>query len=216
MIRILNNYMSEIMVISYLNLNWPEKVLTLFSVFSYSQGSDSLIKVNCLFQNLELPPEFGFYFIGMVFFALLPLVFAIVSCVIALVVSLFRRKAYKFFIALNFYFFLTFYLSITDYNLGIFTCTEVEEVFYLQRDLNYECWTDLHKSIIYKYSLPAILLWVIGVPIGLTIYLRKHKADLSTPEQLKMYGIFYIGFTDNYFYWQLIVINFRRIIYVML
>jgi len=34
---------------------------------------------------------------------------------------------------------------------------------------------------------------------------------LSHPNNLKLYGIFYIGLNDDTFYWEIIVVNIRKI-----
>mmetsp|Transcript_20803 Transcript_20803/g.19837 ORF Transcript_20803/g.19837 Transcript_20803/m.19837 type:complete len:239 (-) Transcript_20803:241-957(-) len=107
------------------------------------------------------------------------------------------------------------YPTITSYTFGIFNCVTIEEVSYLVRDFNVVCYSDSHIKSILVFGLPSLFIWVIGFPVGLYIMLYRRKSKLTEKDTIKRYGIYYIGLTDERFYWQLAVINMKRVIYII-
>eukprot|EP00350_Pseudokeronopsis_sp_OXSARD2_P012590 CAMPEP_0170548842 /NCGR_PEP_ID=MMETSP0211-20121228/7020_1 /TAXON_ID=311385 /ORGANISM="Pseudokeronopsis sp., Strain OXSARD2" /LENGTH=243 /DNA_ID=CAMNT_0010854503 /DNA_START=1879 /DNA_END=2610 /DNA_ORIENTATION=- len=106
------------------------------------------------------------------------------------------------------------YPTITSYAFGMFNCSEVEEVSYLSVDFDIECWSKEHIGLQLKYTLPAVLVWVLGFPCLVFYLLHKNRASLDEKQVLAKYGLYYIGFTDKAFYWQVVVINMRRALYI--
>ena len=49
--------------------------------------------------------------------------------------------------------------------------------------------------------------------MAIFVKLYKMREKLNEESVLKVYGLFYIGFKDNNFYWQIIVINLRRLVF---
>jgi hypothetical protein len=56
---------------------------------------------------------------------------------------------------------------------------QVEGINYLIRDFDIKCWSSDHLNYLLKYSLPFILLWVIGFPLFVFIVLYKKRNNLN-------------------------------------
>jgi hypothetical protein len=64
-------------------------------------------------------------------------------------------------------------------------------------------------------GLTFILIWVIGFPVLIFIILMKNKHKLNDPDFIVQYGLFFVGLTDEAFFWEIIVTNCRKIIFVI-
>lgn len=54
-------------------------------------------------------------------------------------------------------------------------------------------------------------IWIIGFPLVIFFILRKNKKWLGEKEMIITYGTFYIGLEDRAYYWELIIINSRKV-----
>eukprot|EP00350_Pseudokeronopsis_sp_OXSARD2_P001894 CAMPEP_0170547324 /NCGR_PEP_ID=MMETSP0211-20121228/5706_1 /TAXON_ID=311385 /ORGANISM="Pseudokeronopsis sp., Strain OXSARD2" /LENGTH=119 /DNA_ID=CAMNT_0010852295 /DNA_START=281 /DNA_END=640 /DNA_ORIENTATION=+ len=106
------------------------------------------------------------------------------------------------------------YPTITSYTFGMFNCNEVNGINYLSVDFNIQCWSTDHIYLQLKYTLPALLIWVLGFPFAVFYLLYRNRKDLSDKQVIAKYGLYYIGFNDKSFYWQVLVINLRRASYI--
>ena len=133
------------------------------------------------------------YVVGMSFFAIAPIIFAVLSFPIFRLLKMKNPQKYgtnyiRNFIATNITFIFLIYPTITSYTFGMFNCTEVEGISYLTTDLSYECWSSDHISLLLKYTLPALLIWVIGFPVFIFFVLYRHRFDLSSKDVIAKYG----------------------------
>jgi len=220
LLRILTNYFQELLMIKDLNLSWPASITNFFAKFTFVTNSGSaLIKINCFFQSYGNEMSLSTFVIGMIFFSLTPFIFGIISFIPFGLKRLLWPHKYKNtyirnFIAFNLTFIFLIYPTITSYTFGMFNCTEVEGVNYLSVDFNIVCWSTDHIYLQLKYTLPALLIWVIGFPCVLFYVLYKNRHDLSSKETIVKYGLYYIGFNDKSFYWQVMMVNMRRVLYI--
>jgi len=219
LLRIITNYFSELLMIKDLNLQWPVNISNFFSKITVlTSSSSALIKINCFFQNYD-DMSMSTYVIGMVFFAVAPVVFAVLSYFPFLMLKSCNRAKYqetyfRNYLALNFTFIFLVYPTITNYTFGMFTCTEVEDISYLSVDFNIECWSQEHTTLLLNSTLPIMIIWVFGFPLLMFRLLYQNRMNLDNREVIAKYGLYYIGFTDKSFYWQVVIINLRRVLYI--
>ena len=76
------------------------------------------------------------------------------------------------------------------------------------------CWEKEHMRIVLMFALPAIIVWVFGFPLMIFFILRRHRHSLNTNDTIIKYGLYYIGFRDETYFWQIIVIYLKRILYI--
>mmetsp|Transcript_15841 Transcript_15841/g.15261 ORF Transcript_15841/g.15261 Transcript_15841/m.15261 type:complete len:300 (+) Transcript_15841:148-1047(+) len=220
LLRIITNYLTELLMIKDLNLEWPPSINEFFTKFTFiGNAGTQVIKVNCFLQGQDSTISLSTYVIGMVLFCSTPFIFGMLSILPFLLLRCVWPKKYKDsylrdFIATNSTFIFLIYPTITSYAFGMFNCSEIDGVNYLTVDFDIVCWSKDHISLILIYTLPILVLWVLGFPILIFISLYRNRNNLSSENTLVKYGMYYIGFTDKSFYWQIIVVNIRRVLYV--
>lgn len=64
-------------------------------------------------------------------------------------------------------------------------------------------------------GLPFITLWAFVFPFIVLWRLYKGKKHLDKEYYLQRYGLFYVGLNDQTFFWELIVVNFRKLIFII-
>ena len=93
------------------------------------------------------------------------------------------------------------YPTICSYAFGMFNCYSIEDVSYLQSDFSIVCWSENHKKLIIYYTLPVIIVWVIGYPFAIFTLLYRQRKNLNDNDNIIKYGLYYIGLKDETFYW---------------
>mmetsp|Transcript_17397 Transcript_17397/g.12432 ORF Transcript_17397/g.12432 Transcript_17397/m.12432 type:complete len:178 (+) Transcript_17397:190-723(+) len=161
------------------------------------------------------------YVLSLVFFSMSPILFSLFVGLLLLLLSIctsrkFKKKFFQSWITLSLTFVFILLPTITSYSFGMFNCQEVEGVSYLVRDFSLVCWSPDHRRSILLYALPSILVWTIGFPVAICVFLARNRRRLDEPEVIKKFGLYYVGLTDEKFYWQVIVVNFKRVIYIIL
>ena len=95
-------------------------------------------------------------------------------------------------------------------------------------DLEVVCWEGTHQALINWVSVPAIIIFVIGMPLYFVrvLYLNKelianisNKENLDTSDQYKMevfvqrWGFLILGLKPEYWFWE-VVVMFRKTIMI--
>ena len=124
-------------------------------------------------------------------------------------------------------FIVVFYLihpSITKGVFSFFNCVEIDGVLKVQEDTTQVCYGPSHLYYVQNASLPSIIMWILGLPLGALWLLfrngkyleRLEKPTLSPKDVTKLqkigkkYQFLYAGFHASHFYWE-VLIMFRKI-----
>jgi hypothetical protein len=67
-------------------------------------------------------------------------------------------------------------------------------------------------KMIYFIVTPTIIVWLILFPLLIFILLRRNKHNFNTPDFIIKYGMFFIGLKDNSFFWEIIIVNARKVL----
>ena len=86
--------------------------------------------------------------------------------------------------------------TVVKVMLSVFSCTRIEEDWWLTDELNIRCWDDEHVSYGLRVALPALLGWGIGMPVVCLVLLFKHKKRLGEQEIKLKYGFLYLGYNS--------------------
>jgi hypothetical protein len=120
----------------------------------------------------------------MLVFAIIPVLFAILSLCLWTFMRLikplkFKENYLRNSLTTSTVIIFLLYPTITKYAFSIFNCYEVDGILYLEKDYNLECWSEKHNSIIIYYTLPIIIVWVLGFPLAIFIILFRNRKELS-------------------------------------
>jgi predicted outer membrane repeat protein len=81
----------------------------------------------------------------------------------------------------------------------------------LQAQWDIECWSDRHSPFVIL-SIVYIVLWVVGIPVAVFLFLRMHRRalyDQSHPrhkEVIHEAGNLYLQYEERYWYWEIVII----------
>jgi hypothetical protein len=99
------------------------------------------------------------------------------------------------------------YQTIGNLSFGMLSCKILEDGFsYLNYDLDIKCWESrnyLTKNLIIAAFFISFV--IIGFPILILIKLFRKRNQLSSNLVFIKYGVFFIGFKDEFFYWEIVV-----------
>lgn len=95
-------------------------------------------------------------------------------------------------------------------------CIEYEDGYvYLRKDTNIRCWHGENLYFQLSIGLSFFLIWGILFPLYIFWKIKGQKNHLNEAHNLKLYGIFYIGLNDDSFYWEIMVINIRKFVIII-
>ncbi len=106
------------------------------------------------------------------------------------------------------------YPTIVNYTFQMVNCIDIDGKSVLLRDFDMECGSEEHTRALFTLCLPIVVIWVLGFPAFMFYLLYKRRRNLDDPENVIRYGLFYIGLTDDMFYWEIVVVNLRKIAFV--
>ena len=109
--------------------------------------------------------------------------------------------------------------TLVRQSMFLLMCVEVEGSYYLRKDVQLQCDTAAHNSMVAFVAAPGILLYVFLWPYSVYVVLknRKHKmhmSGLAGHDTRAAYGFLYRGFAAKRYYWE-IVIMIRKTAMVM-
>ena len=94
----------------------------------------------------------------------------------------------------------------------LFMCVNYEDGFsYLRKDTSIKCWSGNHQILAPAIGITFLLIYALIFPCLILWQLRKNRKNLDSGENLKLLGIFYIGLNDNTYYWEILIVNLRKL-----
>lgn len=105
--------------------------------------------------------------------------------------------------------------SLTSYMFSIFSCMDLYGDEYLVKNLDIKCWDETHSFYAVAVALPAILIWSIGVPFFIFLYLVKNRHKLHQVDFKLKLGFLYTGYKTKVFYWEFVIMA-RKISIIIL
>lgn len=77
-----------------------------------------------------------------------------------------------------------FYPTIVSYLAKSINCTKIEDTYRLYDDLEQECFTGRHMSVVYTISIPGLILWAFGVPLLGYGLMERSRKEIAKKEFL--------------------------------
>ncbi len=100
--------------------------------------------------------------------------------------------------------------TLVRQSMFLLMCVEVEDLYYLRKDVQLQCGTVEHNAMVVFVAVPGILMYVFAWPytVFMLLHRRKHKLHLSGiagHEARATYGFLYRGYAPARFYWEIII-----------
>eukprot|EP00347_Sterkiella_histriomuscorum_P002411 403368259 len=108
------------------------------------------------------------------------------------------------------------YPILTNLAFALFSCDKIEDLgYFLKRDYSIQCWTGDHSLASLAIGLPVIFIWVLGFPAYIAFRIHRVKNKLDLKETIAHFGLFYVGLTEDNFYWEILIVNIRKISFIL-
>ncbi|KAL4484821.1 hypothetical protein ABPG74_019998 [Tetrahymena malaccensis] len=120
----------------------------------------------------------------------------------------------------GFVFFYLFYQpSIAKLILSGYFCRQIGEKYYLIQDLNQQCFTNNHITLVLSLITPLCLLWCFLIPLYVNSQLKKIKQyvdKIKNIQQMIVYSLFYQGYKTKCFDWEIVKIYQKFILMIVI
>lgn len=205
-IKIMLNYLQLISLTSQLRLQWPDIV----DVFLSSQGTPGEVSIQFLsIECLMKSEDMNFYYVKMIVMTLLPLGCFVVVALFWGCIALIKRKTSYLrnqLVSTSIILFFMLYPSLSSYLFSVFSCKEIYGEEFLMANLDIKCGDADHTFYVLVVALPGIIIWSIGTPWCIFIYLRKVRKQLHmTRFKLKL-GFLYNGYRETIYFWEFVIL----------
>ncbi|OMJ86545.1 hypothetical protein SteCoe_11896 [Stentor coeruleus] len=217
-IKIFTNYLQLVFLTAQFNLDWPTYVLELFNVQkSAATVTEQLFSVDCYIDNGESNDSSITYFLKLAVLCCLPIGIVVISLFVWIAVC-FLNDTYsylrrEFFTTIVVLFFLI-YPNIVKAMFMNFSCVTVDmEGKFLDENTSIQCWVGDHIKYSLLIAVPGIIVWAIGTPSLVLIWLIKQRRFLHRDENKVIFGFIYNGYKTTHFYWEFVII-YRKIIMI--
>jgi len=114
--------------------------------------------------------------------------------------------------------FFLFYPSVSLFSFRVFTCVELDDDrFFLEDDLSVECLTPEHTKFAVGIGLPAMVFYVLGIPLLMMYMIYRERKSLASPHNMLRIGFLYEGYAQPYWWWEgwVMLRKFGAIIFIV-
>lgn len=210
LLRILLNFVQEIVILRNLDLNWPLQISNFFTgVKQTGNVNYSLISYSCMYGKTGTGTDTVFNDQEIVLY--LPICAFLLCTVVWAIVALIRREL----IYLKAHLVMTIsvvhttlLMHIFQTNLSMLSCTQKMEkdTTWLLSDLRVQCWVGKHLDYVLWYTLPSMVIWCFVLPVGILVLIVKYRKDLRTDSNLIRFSFLCKGYKPSMFFWTFLVI----------
>jgi hypothetical protein len=82
--------------------------------------------------------------------------------------------------------------SLTSIGFSMVNCYEIESgEYWLESDLDNQCWNEEHKKWFYIVALPTLVIWVFGMPVTAFLIMFCNRKKLDNEEFFGKFRMIY-------------------------
>ena len=195
LMKILINHLQRLSIIGYGNMkSMLDDIQTFFSFLNgISFLSEDNFSNDCYMQALLQIDLNDLYLYKTLFIVLLPLIISYLSLLIYASFNLrIRWNVGKKYSIMFFTSIFLFYPLITKCSVSLLNCFKLNDETteeFLFASPNVKCWQDLHLYFTFFIGGFGILVWGIGFPLFLKLYLHKKQKNVMPNKSFDVYGV---------------------------
>ena len=198
--KVLINYLQVMSLARSFPLRWPESLNLLFEIQgALSTLGDHIVNMDCL-NDTSSPAQL--FYLKQIVYAFVPLLLALISFIGWYAYGLRRGQDFfskrskmephqfdkspkdKFIVTISAIIFLM-YPTLCYQALSLFSCTQVGKQQYLHADLEEQCYTGRHLVMLVSLGVTQILVYVIGLPLSVLLFLLRNYRIQSRKDMLR-------------------------------
>ena len=214
--KIFMNYLQVIYLTTQFNLSWPYLVFELFKIQkAASNVIEQIFSLECFLETKDYDFHKEAVFLKAIIMSLAPIIIAVIAAAFWGVVSVVKKNKSVFrneLFATILILFLLVHPFITKAMFSLFACTEIEGTsgYWLNENLDLECWSEKHYFYAFGVALPSIILWSILLPAVFLVLVIKRKKSLEKQANKIRFGFLVNGYNRTQFYWEFIIL-YRKV-----
>ena len=178
--------------------------------------------MDCVFRITEIDVSMSLFFLKVILFGLLPILVGLGTSLIWYLIYLYKFYVQGLIINLRLNIQVTFFIvvyltypTITNLSLQLFNCFSMEDGSFLRRDLSVQCGTSSQLKMATAIGIPFIVIWSIGFPVYVFTNLNRNRQNFNEKEIISKFGLFFVGLNDEAYFWEVIITNLRKIVFIM-
>ncbi|KAL4472017.1 hypothetical protein ABPG72_007066, partial [Tetrahymena utriculariae] len=166
-------------------------------------------------RNQNMPLVY-YKFSWMIIIPFILLILYISFCFILKILRM-HRIPMKFLTTIGFVFtFIFFHSPVISSASGLIFCRQFGQNKYILSNLSMTCYTSEHLYYISNLIVPTLVITSIVIPLGLFALMNKNKKRLKKISVRFDFNLLSLGYTDNFYYWELIKIETRVIMILIM
>jgi hypothetical protein len=105
--------------------------------------------------------------------------------------------------------------NIVSYTFHDFRCVDIDGESRLLDDLEVKCFDKSHSSITYYVAIPSIIVWGLGIPFFMLIFLLRAKSKIDIIDIREKWGFLFSGYKKEFYFWE-ILIMYRKVLIIFI
>ncbi|KAL4440783.1 hypothetical protein ABPG74_013764 [Tetrahymena malaccensis] len=168
--------------------------------------------------NQQQQSTYPIVFFRTIWFLVIPIIYLVVVGFFYIILVLLRISKFDKSYIISGLVFLSFFIqpNMISNLLGVMSCRSIDNKLYIQSDISYECYTDIHKKYIAIVCLPGLILWAFIIPLVILRSLIKNRQNLDNATIRLKYGFLYQDYKNKHFYWEFVRIYTKMIVVAVL
>ncbi|EAS07788.2 transmembrane protein, putative (macronuclear) [Tetrahymena thermophila SB210] len=204
--KIFMNFLQISMSILQMKISIPTQIFTLFNIIG-DPISTSQFSLDCYLDSLPFSIPVAYYRI--LWSQIIPISLFILLVIGYLVLVLFRCFKFekKFIYSMLLMLLIFMQTGIAQILFKSISCRQFgNSGSYMLSQLTEECWTSTHILFTLSLTIPAIIIWILLVPLIFfyRIFVASKNKKLDRFQTIQRYGYLYQEYRQNKFYWEFI------------
>ncbi|CAD8060588.1 unnamed protein product [Paramecium sonneborni] len=210
----LNNYLQIIASLTTFRISIPTAFVSSMEVLGNPTQSMAY-SLDCFLVTLA---TIDLLYFRMAWALLMPLFYMIIFFFGYFTGVLMRIAPFKIGIIYTTFIYMFIYLQPTLVGgfISLLSSRTVSGIEWVQSNVSYQYYTDMHQYFIYIFIGPNLLLWSIILPLTFMYLIRRNKHQLETMEIRKRWGFFYHEYTNQAYLWEFVKIFEKELVIISL
>ncbi len=155
-------------------------------------------------QLVQITKEIPIHYLKLISNLFIFIIFLFVVNLLYLIVLIFhknlRNKKKAIFYTSFIYLFIYLQPGLISQMIMLVSCRTVSDKDYIKANMNYQCWTQEHKTYTYSLIVPSMILFFVIIPLILFLCLYFNKKKLNSLIVSLKFGFLYLGIIENKFF----------------
>ncbi|EAR96633.2 transmembrane protein, putative (macronuclear) [Tetrahymena thermophila SB210] len=211
-IKLITSYLQVFMIVSDIIKSQLQNYQSFFNSLS-DPNKKALLSIDCSLIELYKSQSLSFIFIKIILGQITILTYVILFIFLYLLQRIIRKQKINLidiFSGISFIY-IANQPSVVQQLIGSGICVDQYGQSFVKNFSSVSCNKQFQLQRI-ACIFPLLFIWTILIPLYLLYNLRQIKYRLNQLDNLKLFGIFYFDFKEQFYFWELIKISLKSVI----